>query len=317
MLATAWALVRGGHDEKYAPSCLNPPTLALMISGQLSRFTWRAQSNVLVESSDSICLPVVDVYIAIINATGVKPFSGHIDETTPYQNLSNTKSLQQWFRARGARYVHVKWLSDDDMSRMQTSVENTLSLANDTDARAFIEQHRKRQWEPNLRMMYTRHVAFEMTCAQTYSMYTYWRDDNYWIEPLRLADVRIVASDLKARIVGDKHCGFGSGSDKLFIANAAGAQLLFDDSWTAFSRKMVDWFAFAFSRAHVRVQFGSPFQTERFLKHVMGNALVVRLDMKRADVRYVDGVLCATPIYIKYKCTPSLKTQSRVLVCRW
>jgi hypothetical protein len=45
-----------------------------------SRFTWRAQSNVLVESGDSICLPVVDVYIAIINATGSKPFSGHIDK---------------------------------------------------------------------------------------------------------------------------------------------------------------------------------------------------------------------------------------------
>jgi hypothetical protein len=120
---------------------------------------------------------------------------------------------------------------------MQTSVENTLPLANDTDARAFIEQHRKRQWEPYLKMMYARHLAFEMTCAQTYSAYTYWRDDNYWIKPLRLADVQIMASDLKARIVGEKHFGFGSGSGKLFIANAAGAPLLFDESWTAFLGK--------------------------------------------------------------------------------
>jgi len=130
----------------------------------------------------------------------------------------------------------------------------------------------------------------------TYDAYTYWREDNLFFTPL---EEGVFPPPDGARVVVDSHGTWGSYSDKIYVANAGGANLLFDSSFEDFQRKIQRWVQFA-SRRRVSIPGllpGDEFQSEAFLGDVLAAANVTKADLKRADVRYVRGRLCLASLY--------------------
>jgi hypothetical protein len=203
-----------------------------------------------------------------------KPWDGTI-ESIPYP--TSTTTLVSHYQRRGARHVHVKWISDADLAHMITAVSPLFTSQLPT------------RLNSNIKMLWLRHVVFSMsqTHGVEYDGYTYWREDNLFYSPL---EEGLFPSSLGAKVLVDKWCGFGSYSDKIYVANLAGANLLFDRSSEQFQQKMQVWVHYAKRKHH-------EFQTESLLGHVLSAATVKKVDFKRSDVRYVNNIFCRPHMY--------------------
>eukprot|EP00928_Gymnodinium_smaydae_P099003 TRINITY_DN9339_c0_g1_i2.p1 TRINITY_DN9339_c0_g1~~TRINITY_DN9339_c0_g1_i2.p1 ORF type:complete len:183 (-),score=15.91 TRINITY_DN9339_c0_g1_i2:46-594(-) len=160
--------------------------------------------------------------------------------------------------------------------------------------------------------VYLRHLAYSMANgrrgnAQNYQVYLYSREDNYWMKPFEL-DPALKLVDVSAPVsIVDEKCGWGGYPDKMFAANAGGAELLFAASFQGFLQKMVKFHKLAWSKAGNGNANSkrSPFQTERFVKHDLENCNVEFLHFPRADARYVRGNLCV--LRPKAICSPGIE----------
>jgi len=241
-------------------------------------------------SAQAACPPVVDVFIAIHNGTMRRPWAPPI---TPVPYTTTTDEVVARYKQRGARSVHVKWISDSDQKNMHATVEGTF----DARQKALVNRDRVKRVDSNMNMMWLRHAAFTMALEHgTYDGYTYWREDNLFFTPLKES---VFPTPDGARMVVDSHCGWGSYSDKIYVANTGGANLLFDRSFEEFKQKMQRWVQWASHRGGGVNQF----QSEAFLQNVLGAATVTKVDLMRADVRYVRGRLCLADMYAH--CSPT------------
>jgi hypothetical protein len=169
-----------------------------------------------------------------------------------------------------------------------------------------LRQFVNRFWEPrmkaNLRMFFLRHAAFQMSITdrrgQSYNAYTYWREDNYFFHPLNISVDSFGNDTTQPYVVVDEPCEFGSYSDKMYVMNREGANLLFDSTRSSFLKKMKHWVLF--SKLLDKKRY--PFQTERFLHDLLTTAVVEKRVLNRIDVRYVNGSLCTHWLY--FKCMP-------------
>jgi hypothetical protein len=283
------ALVHTARDNA-APACETAKKYAVTISGQIQRFIWKDQRDPLIAPADVACPPVVDVFIAVHNGTMRRPWN-RVITGVPY--TTTTDEVVVRYKQRGARSVHVKWISDSDQKNMHATVEGTF----DAGQKALVDRHRARRVDSNMNMMWLRHVAFTMALEHgTYDGYTYWREDNLFFTPLKES---VFPTPDGARMVVDSYCGWGSYSDKIYVANTGGANLLFDRSFEEFKQKMQRWVQWASHRG------GDRFQSEAFLQHVLtlGSATVTKVDLMRADVRYARGRLCLAGGYAH--CSPT------------
>ena len=274
--------------------CANTTSYAVLISGQLKRFIWKDQNATLIQPADPACPPFVDVFIAIHRGTMTKPWDGRI-ESIPY-NIT-TAGLLSHYRKRGARHVSVKWLTDVDIEIMKRSVGSTVGSS---------MLRKITRPGSHASMFWLRHVAFTMAMGHSYyDSYTYWREDNLFFAPLEERWLQFHPTKYP-EVVVDKWCGFGSFSDKIYVANQAGATLLFDTSFSAFQLKMQSWVKFAQTRCQ------NSYQPEAFLGHVLSNAKVRKVDLRRADARYNVGKLCLASGYVQ--CSPT-QLGSTIPVC--
>ena len=278
-------------------------TFAILISGQIQRFVWKDQNGDLINASNPECPPVVDVFIAMHNGTMSPPWNGQI-ESLPYD--TTTASLMAHYRRRGARHVSVNWVSDHDVGKMKQAVLDSM----DAPSLLLINKHRKTRWDRYTVMFFLRHEAFMMAHGHSkYDGYTYWREDNSFFAPL---DESVFPSTSQRTVVVDKWCGFGSYSDKIYVANLAGATLLFDSTFRDFQKKMQSWAAFARRCAAKNGSNEDAFQTEAFLGHVLSSVVVHKVDLKRGDTRYVGGRYCLFKGYSE--CSPT-RLGSQLPVC--
>lgn len=158
------------------------------------------------------------------------------------------------------------------------------------------------QMKANLRMFFLRHAAFQMSISDnhrlSYNAYTYWREDNYFFHPLNISVDSFGNDSTQPYVVVDEPCKFNSYSDKMYMMNREGANLLFDSTRSSFLRKMKHWVLF--SKLLDKKRY--PFQTERFLHDILSSAVVKRKLLNRIDVRYVNGSLCVPRFY--FRCMP-------------
>ena len=283
MSAASWPIrLLPGRDEFSRPSTRVEET-----SAKQHLFAPKRSGLETLISAQVACPPVVDVFIAIHNGTMRRPWSRAITGV-PY--TTTTDEVVARYKQRGARSVHVKWISDSDQKNMHATVEGTF----DAGQKALVNRHRVRRVDSNMNMMWLRHAAFTMALEHgTYDGYTYWREDNLFFTPLKES---VFPTPDGARMVVDSHCGWGSYSDKIYVANTGGANLLFDRSFEEFKQKMQRWVRFASGKR-------DGFQSEAFLQNVLTAANVTKVDLMRADVRYVRGRLCLSHGYAK--CSPT------------
>ena len=159
-------------------------------------------------------------------------------------------------------------MSDEQLGGMEGRINDGVMDSSRLGAAAteqLVQLHYEHRWRRYLRMFLLRHVAFRLAREASsaveaeggdgsYGLFTYWREDNHFLEPLELRSLAhlLNGGGVAPAVVVDEHCGFGSYSDKIYIANVAGAALLFDPTEAAFVRKMAQWVEFAHSRRHVR-----------------------------------------------------------------
>ena len=228
----------------------------------------------------------------------LKHWTGKVD-APPYINTTNLNltDIQYWFESiRGANSVKIKIFNDTAMAAIDRDLVSFATDVRGSDnvtLRKLVRVHNKRQrWTQNSRMFFLRHAAFSMSDigGRSYTGYTYWREDNYFLSPLDISGIDF-NKHTRPYVIVDNSCEFGSYSDKMYVTNWEGAELLFDGSRTDFLEKMKKWVLFA------KVQRTDPFQTERFLHDTLSAAVVERRVLMRVDVRYQNGLLCIPKLY--------------------
>jgi UDP-arabinose 4-epimerase len=308
MLSTSWnySLAQSCNEEKQKFQ-------AVLISGQCQRFIYRDQLGPLFELYlNPLCAPKIDVYVALHCGESAKPWTGVVDSPSYINDTNlNVSDIQYWFQSvRGANTVQVKIFDDVAMEAVDQEVFSFATNVRGSDVtalREFVNASSKIRWKPHSRMFFLRHAAFRMSISdqQSYHAYTYWREDNYFFSPLDMAGDFFGNHTSQPYVVVDELCEFGSYSDKMYIMNRAGAELLFDSTRSDFLKKMKNWVQFA----KVQNDQGDPFQTERFLHDILSLAVVQKRVLMRVDARYMNGTLCIPGLY--YHClTSDLKAKA-------
>jgi len=117
------------------------------------------------------------------------------------------------------------------------------------------------------------------------------------VRPLDFASLQpLLATKSPAVVVDRDACYYGAYSDKAYVTNQLGAQLLFGRSWLDFVSFVSRWLRVG---GRLRGVFrgarrkAPSFQTEGYLGFsVLGAANVTERGLNRTEMRYVDGRLC-------------------------
>jgi hypothetical protein len=292
-----------------------PPTVAVLISGQFSRFVFKENKGPLVTSSSwwGCGGPTVDVYIALHHGELAKPWIGQIS-APPYINGNATiaEIKQYYLEQRNATSVQIKFTGDDDMNHLDMQLLHLLSTRRIPDAqKRKIQQHYDR-FKSNTRMLYMRHLAYTMSINQhkSYDVFISQREDAFFYQPLNLTEMDYndstldnvsseepnVSPELKRPyVLVEKWCKFrDSYSDKIHIGNDASMSTLWGNNQREFMSLIVRFMDFGYARNEL--------QTEAFLQDLLYDSDLYEVDMKRADLRYVDTKRCVPWLY--YKCLP-------------
>ena len=308
-------------------ACGRRQRIAVLIAGQLARFTWREEAGALVEPADPACPPVVDVYIALQTGAAIhSPTSSWGQDSTgagfgpqvhvPYADETSAADLKAWYRRRGARQVRVEWVAPEGVEGFQ----GRLYAACSPEERAHVDVQTRlldRRLVGTVNQLYVKHRAFAQAVesGEAYDGYTAWREDNFFFEPLPQGAFP-PPSAAGADVVVDRHCGWQFFSDKIYVTNRAGAALLFSEAEAALVEKLRGYVRYALT--HPDPQWrrqswdGQGWQIERWLEHLLQPATVSQRDLRRADVRYTQGVFCVTRAYVF--CSPGV-VDSGLYVC--
>jgi hypothetical protein len=228
----------------------------------------------------------------------------------------NCTDIEQWYLAKGANKVEIKLFDDETMERKFDMITNHVTrikgmwewkgvnnLRNVLERLYFDTREnpsrtsKPHRWNIEARKLFLRHSVYHMSRqSQIYSGYVYVREDNYFLTPLDLDEVYF--SKNKANepfVVVDEYCTFfGSYSDKMYVANEKGADLLFGRTMTDFLQQMKLFVLFAYYRKEKTFE---PMQPEAFIHDNLRLATVETYNMKRIDVRYRAGKRCVPYIY--------------------
>jgi hypothetical protein len=165
-----------------------------------------------------------------------------------------------------------------------------------------------RRWEPHGRMMLLRHLVYsQMIVAErelpyNYSHVLYLREDNvFWRQsPTHSSLDAIVQRVGPSQVAVDAHCGFGSYSDKLYLAGRAAANVLFSSTLDRHASRMLQWLLWGHSTRPSMI-----LQTEAFLQRLLESEAisVVKWDFIRTDLRYGGSTMEPCIQYGQSKCT--------------
>jgi len=300
-------------------SCPDSTSVAVLISGQCQRFTYKENTGPILTFSrrpriatDPKCpqpqhQPLIEVYIALQCETLTQPWTGDTPDT-PYIDAENLDihDIQNHFTKRGANKVAVQILNKEDMQKAYDDasyhVTHYHGVANDKalDVTAMFNGYHLAEstWRSEFRKFYARHIVYHEAllshAPQTYSGYVYLREDNYFYEPLDMDKVLLNKNKTASEpfFVVDSDCRqrFGAYSDKIYITNQAGADLLFGRSMAEFMEKMKRYILLGYYKSHLAGAGVWPrltIQPESFVHDSFSHAEVEEMHLQRIDVRFV------------------------------
>jgi hypothetical protein len=242
-----------------------------------------------------------------------------------------------WYHLKGAQNVKVQILDEGIMTSREAEITNYVTRYhgnNGGENRNMTEFLREgNRWSIEARKFYLRHAVYEMALRQqernhqkySYDAFVFWREDNYFFRPLEMehllsivhssTDEKSISSENFAdptkimsghpQIVTDAPCTYGAYSDKMYVANRVGADLLFRPYYAAFLESMKRYVLFAYYRNHTSSQKSRnhhPFKPEMYVHDLLLAATVTPVDLGRVDIRYNDGQRCVPDIY--HRCLP-------------
>jgi hypothetical protein len=326
VLATSRAVQLRGTDQTKEED--EERSLAVLLSGQCSRFVYKNQEVPFFTGTEKW-----EVFIALQCGEQKKPMYGDTVDSPPYMKTVNVTDITDWYTAKGAASVEVKIIDDHTMDKRFEQITTFATRIHGEEGRdggsqiadgirkgRFIANGhalRWHRWSTEARKLYLRHVVYAMASRKNYDAYVYMREDNYPLEPLDMNQAYFSLSGQAdgPLVVVDEHCTFeGSYSDKMYLANGQGADLLFGGTMPDFLQKMKLYALMGFYRKDFT---GEPLQPEAFVHDSLQIARVVKYNMKRTDVRYKANQKCVPQIY--YWCMPwetrAAMSEHNIVVC--
>eukprot|EP00401_Gymnodinium_catenatum_P043825 CAMPEP_0117538430 /NCGR_PEP_ID=MMETSP0784-20121206/42475_1 /TAXON_ID=39447 /ORGANISM="" /LENGTH=227 /DNA_ID=CAMNT_0005335045 /DNA_START=475 /DNA_END=1158 /DNA_ORIENTATION=- len=219
----------------------------------------------------------------------------------------------------GADSVQLKVLSEEQMrwdkilasikvrasKKAQKSVEELWDMAQKV-------KYFKERFGPNIHMMYVRHLVYaealrkESELPFQYSEFLYLREDSVFVTANynRPTTVALLVTQ-KPTVIVDSWCGWGYYSDKTYITNRPGADILFGKIVETVTENLAEWLARSFERHEM-------FSTELWFSDMFErhDVDVQKRDFGRQEMRYHDGAddgPCVPALY--WDCAnPSLHT---------
>lgn len=298
--------VEGGPEEP-------EESIALLIAGQCHRFVYREQTGPLFlfsNRTDSY-QPKVDVYIVLHCASNPpRPFHGQLD-TPSYMIHVNVTDIELWYHERGANKVQIKILDDDVMEEAVGTINKhvtTIYLRKGVDSKTIYDiesriVRRYPRWNIEARKFFLRHTVYAMSLqSKEYSGYVFLREDNYFVIAMDIDTLFFSHARNKSTIplvMVDNSCRWGAYSDKIYVSNKRGTDLLFSPDLTSFLGAMKSYIFYIYFNKDRR---GEPYQPESWVQDTLSVADVVQSQMSRFDIRFVNSTTCISPHY--YCCTP-------------
>lgn len=281
-------------------------SIAILIAGQCHRLTYKDQSGPLFATFSGQAYPYkIDVYMALQCGEKFQPFTGQAD-TPKYMETLNVTDIEQWYLSKGANSVTINVLYDQTLDAIYQDVSTQASSIYRGDAYPYKLEYLLggARWPTEVRKYYLRHLVFSMAQkAQRYSAYLMLREDNFFFEPIDMDATyfkKNKSNDENPYFIVDKHCEFGSYSDKIYISNHPGAASLFSSTKGEFMLFMKRLLLFAYYRGQTDQEI---MQAERFEHDTIQFAVVDKMDLKRFDTRYVHGQRCVPNLY--FFCQPA------------
>ena len=249
--------------------CLGP--LAVMTSGQAARvvtqpFVGQSTGGALFDQSGASCAPTFDMY-AVLSANSVPSYFQPTHRDPPEQRRDapmRQRQLVAEYKSLGARAVSVELVQDADLEAAIARTELEMSQRGaarllTTPARFWAAAMALRgvgaRWPQHGKMFHLRHLAFQTaySSATRYAFYLFVREDNLWLAPPGAALAAFVHESACADgqpvpspyVMVDQQGGWGHPSDKMYLANAAGAKVLFGSSWDEHIDHLTSWITLA------------------------------------------------------------------------
>lgn len=312
------------------------PALAIVISGQVSRFVYQHSLASIIDAirllldcrgNTSSCRGVADVYI-VLGDTRVTPWTGSYDRP-PYADDVRTKpeQVRSYYTAKGINGVSLCVYSKQEFDRMiddleaQVALEGSRSVGSSPQAFRSTWKKFENRWLPSRGMHLLRYLAYqssldaERNLPYNYSHFLVMREDNVFLEDVDLKKLVLDLDTLQPprstapAVLVDAKCGWGFFSDKLWLANRGAASVLFGGTPEEHVRHMAVLLLGGnfFSQTGMKKGMKSPgIQPEnyyQFLLEVAG-AKVKKVAFNRTDLRFVAGQgACIPSLY--YGCTRS------------
>jgi len=291
--------------------------IAVLITGQCQRFVYRDQEEPLFSFTGNSIRPIVDVYIALHCGAKVRA-KGKL-RTPPYMENPDLDDIKQWYKSKGANNTFIRIIDDEHIEQKQKVVEEFVLHLHNAGAEAdeslmkIKDDVYKHRWVVELRKFYMRNMVYRMTRQQGpdhnhYDWYVLWREDNLFMSPLDIYGAvqqgmgDSGSSQKKTKVWVDKPCRFGSYSDKIYIGNEQGMDLLFGKSFAEYMIMMKEYVLSTFVRKLYQHHFMVD-QPEQWVHDRLLVAAVGEIDMKRIDARYEGEQRCIPKMY--YSCMPN------------
>mmetsp|Transcript_61611 Transcript_61611/g.123488 ORF Transcript_61611/g.123488 Transcript_61611/m.123488 type:complete len:422 (-) Transcript_61611:66-1331(-) len=307
------------------------PALAVVISGQVARFVYKEslarvsrmfRSVLDCKGDHAGCKGAVDVYV-VLGDTRTSAWAGDYG-TPPYVQdvLKRPERVRDYYLAKSASRFSLKVYSQSECEAMVRAMEGQVAAAGSRATGASPEAFRAtwgrygRRWPQNRGMYLLRHLAYaaaldgERSLPYKYSHFLVLREDNAFLHDV---DLRALLRRLDGRrderlrkvpqvpsVLVDAKCGWGSFSDKLWLANRGAADLLFGRSDEDHTNKLATLLVGgSYMKRRTPVIPEEQLQPEYFYQYLLetAGARVEKVEFGRTDLRYLAGQPCVPGLY--------------------
>eukprot|EP00954_Amorphochlora_amoebiformis_P028870 1392336-Amorphochlora_amoeboformis.AAC.1 len=259
----------------------------------------------------SSCEDAVDVHIVLqVGYSGSKPFKWPWPQVPPYgRDAWDPVRIEMYFERQGAHRVSVGFVSGKSLIDIREALVAHLKQSANNGAawwhRVKLAEGFSKRWPANPDMLQLRHIGYatvlqkERSLPYNYSHVLYLRDDNVFLRGIPEGHIKTLAQSIDAgpgarpSVVVDSRCGFRSLSDKIYLANKPGADLLWSPTSEQHVSKIRAWLEVDANHTGKHARQGLDIQTEQFLYKLLSkgtrqypNPRIKKANFHRTDMRY-------------------------------
>lgn len=234
-------------------------------------------------------------FVCLHNAANAPAYQGDF-QAVPYS--LEPKDIEAYFKSMGAQFFHLSLVDSVTVDQLRGAV---LSTWKPSVREQLLNTPR---WIANSGMFILRHLVFMESLHGeqasggdiVFTAFIYQREDNVYFQstPMNLAKdlpmAHVLSNASVPIVIVDMFCGWGSYSDKIYLANVKGANIVFCPDLSTLASFFRKWIIRGlWGLRDYRAGSGRyPFQTEIHLKRLYNEhrAQITQHNFTRTEMRY-------------------------------